>query len=367
MPALILRQNRQDLSMELDVPPVANLEERAFLSSALARVLMGCSEATDDAIDDIDDGEHATLRLPLSSWRHLLHQIERGYRYELFNRAKASGRLGSASNGAPTTADNSQQRRLEASLRNARSAAKSKKASNSFESFIPANDERLTFESKGLAADSVQGIAAQDDLWASAGAFEVASGTLRVCDPCYDDKQDAGFIPAKNGEWAISVLLRDDNDHGCGNGMMPARLMVSHSEASPESLSAATFMAGGEAFSAGVDSGQCGFFDEGFYPKNKADFEHAEGSAFKSICDSISGGDDWEDANPMQAASVLGGRGAASRTFYGDGSYSVFVSKNEAGEAIGAVLVYDTHDPELALPLDDEFDDAPSEPKKPRL
>lgn len=75
------------------------------------------------------------------------------------------------------------------------------------------------------------------------------------------------------------ALLRDDNESGFGNGMMVARLMALR-DGTPIPTPK-DFTANAPALSAGVDSAQCGFFDEGSYPSDAKEFEYETGTFYK--------------------------------------------------------------------------------------
>lgn len=103
-----------------------------------------------------------------------------------------------------------------------------------------------------------------------------------------------------------------------------------------------------EAFDVGVDSGQAGFFDEGWFTNyGKGHHDHNSQNkeweeTYSMMCGLSSGGDSYRNAN--QPAKEEGGVfefGANSYTAHGDGSAPLFYRTNEGGEVIEAVYAYD--------------------------
>ena len=235
------------------------------------------------------------------------------------------------------------------------------------------------------------------------GVFKLESGLMRISDPCYNkDDECVGLVEAKKGFWAAYVA----NEDQC----RPSHLLVFHQSYNPEDFTSATLTL--LDFEAGVDSGQCGFYDDEFY-------NCFEDQAYREVCDITLGGDlyyqnqmiqtkrrlggdkkaeayyqgllDHEDCDPLnrkvieewlsqsQASNELtaedlqiesdylehpragivdclghSGYGVVSSTAHGDGGYQVFAIHDPAGEVVGLMLDYIySFDPEAE---DDEED-----------
>jgi hypothetical protein len=154
-----------------------------------------------------------------------------------------------------------------------------------------------------------------------APATWACSGPLRVSDPCYDKKtaeglaSNAGTIPAVSGEWHSSAVLSSGSDR-------IASLTV-WARGSPHPDVAGAWEPA--PFSAGVDSGQCGIFDDSRYPEGEERDELFGGTlpgAFGLVDLGISG-------RPI---------GVVSSSGDGDGVYDVYV-RMTAGRLADAVRV----------------------------
>lgn len=73
------------------------------------------------------------------------------------------------------------------------------------------------------------------------------------------------------------------------------------------------------------------------------------------MAQSLEGPDSFGE-NPFGAATGLEGRGAVSRTFYGDGAYKLLSVRDNEGKAIALTLAFDTMDPSF-YPSEDLSDD----------
>lgn len=201
----------------------------------------------------------------------------------------------------------------------------------------------LVFEFQGndYSLDTVDSIPKQPDFIHEVGSFDQKSDTLLAIDPCYTNLSDGVQIPnALQGKWNAAVLYQDDKAF-FGAGWRPGMLVVTH-----ESLGLTE-----ERFkldwyestddTAGVDSGQCGFFDMAQYPTDKPAHETKEGTFYSLAIEATSTEESTygEMVGKHHDCGMMA-QGVNSCTFYGDGGYLVLVRRNEEGQAVAAMLVF---------------------------
>ncbi len=165
------------------------------------------------------------------------------------------------------------------------------------------------------------------------GSFETHSGALRISDPCYSkDSWCAGSLPAVSGTWVAAV--RESNEGSWGKRV--AELVVHHKDMKLEELiDSGDWVDTG--IDVGVDSGQCGVFDELLYKDDYQATGYVHSSEkirkeepFYSMCCDLT---ITRGAGTMMA-------GAVSSSGYGDGSYEAFVIKqNDKAVAIKIVFI----------------------------
>ena len=183
-------------------------------------------------------------------------------------------------------------------------------------------------------------------------SFEVVSGTLVCSDPCYSlDVWCMGVVNnVKKGKWIADIELLDLG----GWGERISMLVVSH-----ENNSFPIFNFDNPLnFTAGVDSGQFGFFDKDFYRNDEKakdlpkydfsiDFDKEVGDVWYRACAELTlSSENW---------GVLP-NGAVSSSGIGDGSYDVFEQKNAEGEVIAlcCVFLWDEEEDDEWLEEDEE-------------
>ena len=308
----------------------------------------------DDASwDKLFDTPAVDVPLPLGSWRHLLRRIQRSYDFwrkpENQERHK---RVGAAYDNTP-----------------------------------------LTFTVNGELYDSIDKIPGTTEDVTQLGSFELQSSTMLASDPCYEKGTWCTTeFEALPGTWHAQLTRRDDTFSGLRNAI----LTIAHAEVPLDSvkLDEMEELEG----SVGVDSGQAGFFEKERYPEDPdaapghdpaatddnritlvviddqgkivgedpikpesedspadatptedpeqrrmldlGDDEDADDSSnsqtwYEQVCDLTL------DDSGVNAGIAPGAFGVVSQTFYGDGGYPCFVKKNEAGQVIAAVLVFD--------------------------
>lgn len=107
-------------------------------------------------------------------------------------------------------------------------------------------------------------------------------------------------------------------------------------------------------FDVGVDSGQAGFFDEGWYQNEYGgDKDDDNRTAYFKLCALSSGGDSYRNAhNPTKEEGGTFEFGCNSHTAHGDGSAPLYYRTDADGNVIEAVYHYD-----IAYNEDEESDE----------
>ena len=263
-------------------PPLDN--ELSALGRALTSGYPAMALPLDAVYDQFNSQQPATFRVPLAAWRHFLRSLIHGYDTAV----KVFGYTGDA---------------LEFAL----------------------GDQRFTTEAVVPELPSRQELV---------GTFELSSGQLLATDPCYENINDGVVVPALPGRWTARTLLRDER-----NGYSVALLAVAHESFQGDALDIGGY--GGERVGvAGVDSGQCAFFDLARYPRDAGEFTNDDGTFYSRCCEASQCESDGYGATGTFPTRVVP-EGVVSRTFIGDGGYGVYVQKNEQGQAIAACLVFD--------------------------
>lgn len=164
----------------------------------------------------------------------------------------------------------------------------------------------------------------------SIGTFEVTSGKLLVTDPCYNrGTWCSGMLEnVKNGKWYANVNRGTRGNWGNRNAALfichESFKMIQHYDFYFDKL---------EKIDVGVDSGQAGFFCDSIYPVNKPTGEYGEaGTFYDDACNAT-----LETENH---AGIVQGKGVASSSGFGDGSYRCYTSQNEAGEIVFACIEF---------------------------
>lgn len=174
------------------------------------------------------------------------------------------------------------------------------------------------------------------------GKFEVTSGKLRVSDPCYSPNTWCSGVlnRVKKGTWYAETTMGE-----CW-GMRNTSLVIRHESVDKiEDLPMPMWKRG--KFTAGVDSGQCGFFDVDCYQKGelikkdpKFDASCGDGDGkpmvdrFYNTCCDITLAD--------RGAGIVPG-GAVARSGVGDGTYPCLYFR-KGGVVIAAMLIFITDD-----------------------
>ncbi len=178
------------------------------------------------------------------------------------------------------------------------------------------------------------------------GSFELTQPTLRVTDPCYDvDTWCAGTTQALPGKWTAQSLI------GPTDWDSRTHLLQIHHESVQDAGIRKYADLEKLDIHAGVDSGQCGFFDDALYPRDAASFEYEDGTFYGDCCSSTL-------SEALPGGNVVRNMGAVTSSGFGDGGYNVYVERNANGDIVLAQLLFigDTADEE-----DDEDEEAVAE------
>lgn len=170
------------------------------------------------------------------------------------------------------------------------------------------------------------------------GSFEIQSGRVRVSDPCYEkDTWCAGTIDnVENGNWEAYIKF---------DKKIVSELIAIFDDISKEVLKTSNWIE--EDIEVGIDSGQCGIFDDKFYPEGKTGEYGDEDTFYGQCCDITTNG-----------AGVLD-FGAVSVSGWGDGSYNCYVlkdKKNIVGIKIAFIEEYETDNFDDCSEYNDKFD-----------
>lgn len=172
------------------------------------------------------------------------------------------------------------------------------------------------------------------------GQFKVKSGSLRVSDPCYDkDTWCAGVIEdVKNGNWESYIKLDETSSR-------VSELLTFYSDISNATVKKDNWIE--QPIEVGVDSGQCGIFDDDYYPNGKTG-EYGDMDSFYGKCCDITTSD---------FSGVLE-FGTVSSSGFGDGSYVCYALEDKNG-VVGVKIVFIEEDEITDEDYDDfkEYDD----------
>lgn len=112
-------------------------------------------------------------------------------------------------------------------------------------------------------------------------------------------------------------------------------------------------------FEVGVDSGQAGIFDYDDFIAHVEERDYDSGDWYSQCCDLTSNED---------MCGIINGVGFVSESGYGDGGYTCYTAKNEAGQIVGIKIVFiesdydddedeDDYEDEWPDPTEDEDDE----------
>lgn len=172
----------------------------------------------------------------------------------------------------------------------------------------------------------------------SIGSFELTQPNMRVSDPCFNkDVWCSRVLPnCQPGTWEAAIAHIDSNFWGHRVGALVVRHTDGPAFKRFESVRFDRVPKGIEIFpdDAGVDSGQCGFFDDAFFRDDK-DCEGIEttvdyGSPWYNVCCDITLSEEMGGIIP---------HGAVSSSGAGDGGYPIYYIEKD-GQVAAAMLQF---------------------------
>lgn len=178
-------------------------------------------------------------------------------------------------------------------------------------------------------------------LFEDIGSFELTQPNMRVSDPCYDKNVWCSLVlhKCRPGTWNAAAAKVDSPTWGT----RVAALAVCHSDfpSLTKFEKIGTILPDGVVKirkTAGVDSGQCGFFDESFYRDN---------DICKDMDLSVDYGEPWYN---LCCETTLDGKmcgiiphGAVSRSGVGDGAYPLYYIIKDR-QVVAAMLQFMEYD-----------------------
>ena len=175
------------------------------------------------------------------------------------------------------------------------------------------------------------------------GTFLTSSDVLRITDPCYDKGVwCSGTVKnCKIGEWSAFLIYRDEGDWGVRVAENIAMFGEVSIEQAQKIIDESIWI--NSNISVGVDSGQCGIFDDSKYPDGDDTGEYGDDNSFYGKCCNYTLGE--ENGGVLDF-------GIVSSSGYGDGSYDCFISKGNDKISIVRIIFLDEIDKNLSQ--DDE-------------
>lgn len=151
------------------------------------------------------------------------------------------------------------------------------------------------------------------------GQFKVQTNVIRVTDPSYDrGTWCAGCIEdVKTGTWEARIKTIDDR---------VGELHAYHVDIKKETTKKPHWIE--QEFEVGVDSGQCGFFEDDIYPVGDTG-EYGDEDTFYGQCCELT------EENGVG----LMDRGVVCSSGYGDGSYTSYTLE-EKGKVVGVKIIF---------------------------
>jgi len=162
------------------------------------------------------------------------------------------------------------------------------------------------------------------------GTFQTSSDVLRISDPCYDKKVwcTGTLKNCKVGEWSAFIKYSFEGAWGTRVAEIIAVFGDLSINGVDELLNISLWE--NSNISVGVDSGQCGIFDESKYPKGKSTGEYGDSKTFYGKCCDLTLGHDQGGVIDF---------GAVSGSGYGDGSYDCMIF-NPANEISAVRIIF---------------------------
>ena len=155
------------------------------------------------------------------------------------------------------------------------------------------------------------------------GSFKVTGNKIHISDPCndYDSVGAAKIVNALPGKYLAKLTLYYLKNWG----VRVAKLSIWHEEHKNVSPNICTDCV------ITVDSGQAGFFDDDYYKENQGGDFGDTTTLFGLACSLTLS---------KNRGGIVNNRGVVSETGFGDGSYSLYVGKNNEGKIVSASIIF---------------------------
>jgi len=174
------------------------------------------------------------------------------------------------------------------------------------------------------------------------GTFLTSTDVLRISDPCYE-KEVWCCGTVKNceiGKWSAFLIYSDEKNWGIRVAENIA-IFGDISEIDAEIILNEKNWKNSN-IDVGVDSGQCGIFDDSKYPDGETGEYDGKGSFYDKCCNSTLS-DQQGDVIEF---------GTVSSSGYGDGSYDCLIAETDKVSAIRIIFIGDEDDD-----TDEEFEE----------
>jgi hypothetical protein len=170
------------------------------------------------------------------------------------------------------------------------------------------------------------------------GQFKISSGKLRVSDPCYDrNAWLTGVLDdIKNGTWEAFIKLDI-------TGTRVAELIAFHKDIPSKFIKNDRWDE--QDLEIGVDSGQCGIFDDNHYPDEKGNANQTN-SFYGTCCQLVK--NDFGGVLDF---------GAVSSSGLGDGTYLCYTMEDHNGIIAVKVAFIEPEDEDGVEELEYDFED----------
>ncbi len=156
------------------------------------------------------------------------------------------------------------------------------------------------------------------------GTFEISSGKVRVCDPCYNRTVDVPIMEdVLPGKYIAEIAFIDTGKYGIRVG----KLSIWHEDYTNVAPKIPA------SVRVGVDSGQAGFYDDQFYPidQDKVAIDEFYDKACELTLSEDCGG-------------IIDNFGAVSSTGYGDGEYVLYIGLISEGWIVSAMIDFEVEE-----------------------
>jgi len=163
------------------------------------------------------------------------------------------------------------------------------------------------------------------------GTFKTESNVLRITDPCYTkDTWCAGTLKnCEIGEWSAFLIDSFEGDWGNRVAQSLAIFGDISTEEAKKILDESDWKT--SKIDVGVDSGQCGIFEDEKYPDGDPG-EYGDKESFYGKCCNLTG--------ELEPSGGVLDFGLVSSSGYGDGSYDCLFTHNKNNKIFAVTIVF---------------------------